>query len=902
VRTITEKSPARCVSPWLLRLFVTLTLVAAATPAAAQDTIYFPATQNVAAELVQKINAESVRIDMSVALLNDRTISQALINRHQAGVRVRLIGDAFSIFENSNATTKAEFYWLASQGLPIRLRYHPDWYPEVAHWKATIFAGQNLVAFGSTNYTVAELKPASSSNYSDGTVLFTADLELVNAFKSQFDRMWNDTARELGSRVGTPPYFLNWDNACAVDPKCADYYTQYPTRAAMTVDTSRLEGDHASPADLLWSQGAAFNNRVIQEINRADFVDLIVFRLTEPRITDAILARHAAGVPVRVIVEPNEYRNTSFPEFWLTRANIDRLYVAGVPIKRREHQGLTRMTTLTTQLYTTVASSNMTTEWQRDHNYFVSAGAKPAVYNAIRTRFNTMWNDAAGFVNFTPEAPQAPQLELPAHNAGGVSTNATLVWRRAAFATSYEIHLNGAHVANVPARLVNDPPLTYSWRPDAGFAAGTGYSWKVVSVTIANQKSESATRSFTTGSLAPVNVSCVPAPEPNPCATSTTVHFGPAGGSGSLAIAAANPGVQWLVGASPGASLTPFGPSWISVNPTSGSGSANVSYTVARNTSRQFRSATAYVKYLETNGSIADIWLTFTQDPSSLLGPPSAVAAAWNGANVLVTWNPPTEGGSALRYQIDIANNASFAGGFSVVTENATPGYLLPALREGVNYIRVSAVSEAGVGLPSETVAMSMPLTGSHPPRNVNYSSVGSAAGNSVTLTWDPAFTGGSPIGYMIEAGFAPGRNDFQVVHMSTTTTWGIDGVPNGVYYVRMYAGNQLGISGPSVEIPVYVGVPPPPAPPVGLTAQVSGSTVTLNWGLGSQPNAGPATHFILEAGYSQSSMNIGAMDGGTGTSVAVTNVPPGRYFARIRAANGTGLSAPSNTIQIVVP
>jgi hypothetical protein len=252
----------------------------------------------------------------------------------------------------------------------------------------------------------------------------------------------------------------------------------------------------------------------------------------------------------------------------------------------------------------------------------------------------------------------------------------------------------------------------------------------------------------------------------------------------------------------------------------------------------------------------------------------------------------------ALRYQIDIANNASFAGGFSVVTENATPGYLLPALREGVNYLRVSAMSEAGVGLPSETVTMSMPLTGSHPPRNVNYSAVG----NSVTLTWDPSFTGGSPIGYIIEAGFAPGRMDVELRHYSTTTTWGIDGVPNGVYYVRMRAGNHLGISGPSVEIPVYVGVPPPPAPPVGLTAQVSGSTVTLNWGLGSQPNTGPATHFILEAGYSANSMNIGAMNGGTGTSVTVTDVPPATYYARIRAANGTGQSAPSNTIQIVVP
>jgi hypothetical protein len=171
-----------------------------------------------------------------------------------------------------------------------------------------------------------------------------------------------------------------------------------------------------------------------------------------------------------------------------------------------------------------------------------------------------------------------------------------------------------------------------------------------------------------------------------------------------------------------------------------------------------------------------------------------------------------------------------------------------------------------------------------------------------VTLTWDAGFTGGSPIGYIIEAGFAPGRTDVQLVHYSTVTTWSIGDVPNGVYYVRMRAGNHLGISGPSTEIPVYVGVPPPPAAPVNLTAEVSGRTVTLNWGLGSHPTAGPATHFILEAGYSADSMNIGAMNGGTGTSVTVTAVPPGIYFARIRAANGTGQSPPSNVIRVVVP
>ncbi len=86
--------------------------------------------------------------------------------------------------------------------MPIRLRYNPTWYPEIDHWKATIFAGQNIVAFGSANYTPFELTPWSSTNYKDEVMLFTSDSTLVNAFKTKFDRYWHDTDR--GAREPDP--------------------------------------------------------------------------------------------------------------------------------------------------------------------------------------------------------------------------------------------------------------------------------------------------------------------------------------------------------------------------------------------------------------------------------------------------------------------------------------------------------------------------------------------------------------------------------------------------------------------------------------------------------------------------------------------------------------------------
>jgi hypothetical protein len=474
-----------------------------AAPAIAQERLYWPAYENVTTALVQRINAETVRVDIAAWYLSQRLITNALVNRMKAGVKVRLIGDRGSIFE-IDQHTKNEFYWAAAQGLPIRLRFNPNWFPEIVHWKATIFAGQNIVAFGSANYTPYELEPVSTTNYKDEIVLFTNDPELVNAFKTKFDRMWNDTTRESGSRIAGPPYLLNWHDACRLEPACADWKTQYPNPAPMVINTARLEPDHPMPPDIIWSQGSTLNNRLVAEIsNEMNYVDFVIYRLTVANITDALIAKHKAGVPVRIIMEPNEYRNKQWPEFWLTHAYMDRLWAAGVPLKKRIHTGLTHMKMLVTSRYATNGSSNFASEWQRDHNYFLSAGRKPTLHAAMKNRFNTMWNNSSGFGNFVPEPPDPASLSAPASGATAVSTTPTLTWNRAAFATSYDVYLGTSsasmtQVGNVPAQLVNNPPATYSWRSPTLLQGGTTYYWRIVSRTLANLTANSATRSFTT--------------------------------------------------------------------------------------------------------------------------------------------------------------------------------------------------------------------------------------------------------------------------------------------------------------------------------------------------------------------------------------------------------------------
>src|SRR5439155_6638643 len=132
----------------VVSLAIGLLLATSATRAAAAEHMYFAATDNITDVIVQKINAETVRVDISCWYLTEHAISIALINKFQQGVPIRLIGDRGAIFE-IDKKTKNEFYWLANQGLPIRLRVNPDWYPEIDHWKVSIYVGQQQAMFGS---------------------------------------------------------------------------------------------------------------------------------------------------------------------------------------------------------------------------------------------------------------------------------------------------------------------------------------------------------------------------------------------------------------------------------------------------------------------------------------------------------------------------------------------------------------------------------------------------------------------------------------------------------------------------------------------------------------------------------------------------------------------------------
>jgi hypothetical protein len=458
--------------------------------AEAQETILFPAIHDAKTPIVNRINTEPVRLDIAAWYLTDRTITAAIVQRFRAGLPVRIIGDRVSIFE-INPATRREFEFLATSGIPIRLRYHPTSFPSIMHWKCGIFVGLNTVEFGSANWTPFELRPASPTNFKDETAMFTSDPALVNAFKTRFDQMWAETTN-----------FLDW-------PEAYQRETGTDWTQPMAISRARLEPDHPTPAGLIWSQGPELNDPLAAAIDaETRAVDLVLYRLTVPNITDALIRKLQANIPVRIFIDPEQYRNISFPEYWLTGSRLDQLWRAGAQIRQRAHQGLTHMKVLITSAVAMLGSSNFTKNWERDHNYFIQAAAKPQLHAQLATRFAQMWADTTNYTAFQPQRPRAPALASPANGATNVVAP-TLTWARAPWAVAFDVYIGTsaatlAFAGRVDAPQTESPPTRYSFTPPDGLLPSTRYVWRVVSRTFATDVNPalvaaSPTWSFTTG-------------------------------------------------------------------------------------------------------------------------------------------------------------------------------------------------------------------------------------------------------------------------------------------------------------------------------------------------------------------------------------------------------------------
>ena len=91
-----------------------------------------------------------------------------------------------------------------------------------------------------------------------------------------------------------------------------------------------------------------------------------------------------------------------------------------------------------------------------------------------------------------------------------------------------------------------------------------------------------------------------------------------------------------------------------------------------------------------------------------------------------------------------------------------------------------------------------------------------------------------------------------------------------------------------------------PPLPPLLEAPLLTGRSVRLTWTL---PARSPdVTGYVLEVGSQPGAANLASVWLGRVPAFAGPGVPPGRYYARVRATNANGVSLPSNEIVVDVP
>lgn len=479
--------------PLRSRLGAMLLLVAAGLflpprPAAAAEVMCDPAFQDCKTLLLTRIQNETYAIDVAMLFMEDDDMANALIARHNAGVRVRAL-----VEPRRNKTTPKNAIILdrlAAAGIPILAKNGAG----ILHWKFMIFDAQNVVQFSAANYSDFYFRPTVPyANYTDEGIYFCDDAPLVDSFRRKFDDAWID-----------PNAFYDYANISSTRSR---RYGLYPIDPSLSF----------VPFEDFATRSVPFYDREEQRI------DTIMYKITEPRHADGLIRAANRGVPVRLIVEGDRYRHTG--NVWQAY-QVDRLYMAGVQIRDRAHEGFLhqKSTLLYGQGTTIFGSSNWSIESnksQYEHNYFTT---KSWFFTWFRDNFERKWTNRTGNIEtkpFVPLPPGAPVYGGPANGAIDVSTSGVvLTWNPGPWGHLADVYFGTSSTPPLVAANVTVSPSGTARYTLPTLASGTTYYWRIGNKTMAHRVTLGPVNSFTTagGTTPPPNLApavTISSPAPN---------------------------------------------------------------------------------------------------------------------------------------------------------------------------------------------------------------------------------------------------------------------------------------------------------------------------------------------------------------------------------------------------
>jgi phosphatidylserine/phosphatidylglycerophosphate/cardiolipin synthase-like enzyme len=445
----------------------------AARPAAGLDRLCDPAFENCRTQLLDLINRETQGIDVSFWFMEDPRYLAAITAKWRAGVPVRLLIDPrASATYTLNAGILQGF---VDAGVPMRMRVASG----ILHWKLMLFAGQGIVEFSGANYSDNAFKPVTPyMNYVDEAVLFIDDPAIVNTFMTKFDASWIDR-------------------------------TSFRDYANITTPLARHYPIFTQAAELNFPPGQSYATRAVALYTAEQTgIDVIMYRVTDRRHSDAMIAARARGVPVRIITDLKEYRSVA--KLWHAW-NIDRMWAAGIAMRVPAHAGMNHQKSVVLQGQRTVifGSSNWTSpsdRSQQEHNLFTRSSW---MLNWFIDQFDRKWYGTnplsiAETKPFVPLPPDTPKNVAPKPLATAVARSVKLSWYGGPWAHTYDVYFG---TTPTPPRVATNkslgPSLTtgqYQGFWVSSLAADTTYYWKIVSKTAAGKTKSGAVWSFRTGS------------------------------------------------------------------------------------------------------------------------------------------------------------------------------------------------------------------------------------------------------------------------------------------------------------------------------------------------------------------------------------------------------------------
>lgn len=276
--------------------------------------------------------------------------------------------------------------------------------------------------------------------------------------------------------------------------------------------------------------------------------------------------------------------------------------------------------------------------------------------------------------------------------------------------------------------------------------------------------------------------------------------------------------------------------------------------------------------------------------------PPTGFTATVAGNAVTLTWAPSAVGVPTAGYVLEAGSREGLADIGRLALGNVTQ-FAAGGIPAGTYWVRLRAITSVGPSAPTPDFAFTIGGSGCTSPPAPPAGPLVQITGSRVQFFW--AAGNGTPVtSFELQAGTSSRASNLARLNVGLTDQLDVPNVPPGNYYIRLAARNGCGVSATSAEALVTVGnVLAPPAPPVALLGTATSGAISLSW----QAPGGTVTGYVLEAGTAIATSNLAALPL-AGTAFAVSGVPAGTYFFRVRAVNGAGTSAPSNDVLLVVP